>query len=735
MGLFNRKSVFSYRVPKPVLGYDTSDPVALSAASFRQDDSASQDLINWVNQRYREGITSLASEPAWPHIQRSIDYIYKKRPEEIPSNLCDLSIPQVKHDITEIVATYANIRPIPDFQCPKGADLEKQQKILNDLYMDWHVSNSVDRSYRTTFQNAAVKGTGWMATRVTKMNLGVSGETQTVIDNYDYKEVVPIQLGRDKQIQNAYGCIIVNTVPIARAHAMYPDLQDKIVPDRQAPAAVRKAVKSLGRVGSAVLAMFSPTGKIIDDGASAASPEVDFFHCYVKDQSINEGGKPILVGGGAPNYENNSWAYWVPSYLSPTGDKNRIPLEAPYQDPKTKQWVTDREVTKEECMIYPRGRLIVCTRTTPCSDGPNPYWHGRFPVAKVCFDEWPDTFLGFPLTMGPIDCEKYANQLIRCIVNSAVARLNPPMQSDEAIDENLAEKIVPTMPGQKWRINSLLGKGVTFPFDAEFYNVPDFIPKVVEFLFQKAKEILGLANVQALAQARQTPSADTIQKMLEMMGPIVEDRSRAIEAAITEIGNQLLYNFFQFYTFEKRLRILGPDGSSKEDIDFDPLTLVPFSSAGKTRAERAINHIRKFKYMVTPRSIHEINSLSRKMLYLQLQRGGFPIDSQTVADACDIPRFGSIEGNTVMEKFENEQKAKVRLGIELQAEQQKATGQPGQLPQGALEALQQLLSGGMNPNGHQGPGQPSSGGQPPEQISKDNGSRTAISESGRGGNG
>ncbi len=724
---------FSYRVPAPLNGYDTSTPLpSYSAANYLKGstyDTRERDLINWINRMYREGLTTLTSEPAWRWIQRSIDYILRSKEEEIPTLLSSIAIPQVERDIEEIVATYSNIRPIPDYQGPE--EHKSITKILNDLYMDWHVTNNADRWYRGGIQNAAIKGTGWLITDWSKLNMGTSGEGRIVIRVKDHKSVVPIQKGEDNDIQQAYGCIIVNEVPIARAHAMYPNYQDKLTPDRQAPTMIRKAAKKMRQAGSLALAIFGVGSKIVEE-AAVNYPTVDIFHTYVKDQSLNTSGKPILIGGDGANGQANSWAYWVPSLLDQQGSKTRIPLERPYQD-QDLQWHTDREVAREECMIYPRGRLIIASRTCILWDGPNPYWHGRFPVAKLVLkDLLPDTFLGFPLTVGPMQINETINRLVRCIENSSMTRLNPPQQSDDAIDENLAEKINPTIPGQRWRINSLLGKGVEFPFPPEHYNVPPFITEFIGFLFQKIKDTLGIGDVQALARARQTPSADTLQKVLEMMGPIVEDRSRAIEVAIAEVGTQVMYHFFQFYTFSKRMRILGADGASKEDIDFDPLSLVPDSLPGKTRAERAYKFVQSFKFLVTPRSLHEINSLSRKMLYIQLQRSGFPIDSQTVGVACDIPQLGEIPGDTVFERYINEMKAKVEVGIELQAAQQQAipNGQ-SQLPNFALEALQNLLSGNVNPNGHSGPGQPSSGQQPPQIVNKDQGTRTAISESGR----
>jgi hypothetical protein len=45
---------------------------------------------------------------------------------------------------------------------------------------------------------------------------------------------------------------------------------------------------------------------------------------------------------------------------------------------------------------------------------------------------------------------------------------------------------------------------------------------------------------------------------------------------------------------------------------------------------------------VTPYSLHEFNSISRKLFYIQLQARGFPLDPWTQAELFDIRNFGEL---------------------------------------------------------------------------------------------
>lgn len=729
-------SSLSYRVPPPVDGYGDSGIYPSPPGGLPAREERERRLLNWINERYREGLADLASQAAWPHIQLSVDRIYHRRTEEIPDPLSRLSFDQVKRDISEVVATFSNFRSVADYQC-RNPRYQHLAHLFNELYLDFHFTSAADRAWRSVLQNGAVRGTGWISPRWTR-GLGDDGEGRVKLDVYAHDEVVFIQRPRGDDFQDSYGCIIVDETPIARAHAKYPDHQDRILPDRQAPKGVKKAMSRLRRAGSIVFGFFGAGGKMIKD-ENPASPSVDIFSVYVRDQEINMTGRTLNVGGD-PSDPTNSWAYSVPSFLDQNGERTLVPIGTPQPvwDPSTSSFQIPpekmRPITKQECRLYPRGRLIVATRTAILWDGPHPYWHGRFPVAQVCFDKWAGELLGFPLGMSALHIEDTLNRLARSVDNASAARLNPPMESDDAVDQTVADRIVPSMPGQKWRANRLMGEGVRFPFPYQFYDVPQYIPAFIATLSEKIKELLGLTDARALARARQVPAADTVEKLLEMMGPIVEDRARSVETAVVEIGNQMISHFLQFYTLEKRLRVLGADGASWEDIDFDPANLIPSELPGATRAERGQTLLKMFHFNVTPRSLHEINSLSRRLLLLQLYRAGFPIDSQTLGEAFDIPQLGRIKGDTVFERYLNEQEIKAVETIRLQRLQ--AMMVPDSSGLAPIDLDQMLLKARANlgiaeNGGHSGTGRKPSAQQSPQVVEKDGGSRTTVSESGR----
>ena len=73
-----------------------------------------------------------------------------------------------------------------------------------------------------------------------------------------------------------------------------------------------------------------------------------------------------------------------------------------------------------------------------------------------------------------------------------------------------------------------------------------------------------------------------------------------------------------------------------------------------TRMQRCQNFCSSISATIAPGELHGVVQTARKLLLVQLQRGGFMIDSETVAKACDIANFGTIPGNTVQEKWVSE---------------------------------------------------------------------------------
>jgi hypothetical protein len=186
-----------------------------------------------------------------------------------------------------------------------------------------------------------------------------------------------------------------------------------------------------------------------------------------------------------------------------------------------------------------------------------------------------------------------------------------------------------------------------------------------------------------------------------------------MEASIRSIGEMVKGLFFQFYDARRRIQVMGKDGTTEEDFDFEPGNLVPSHMPGEptdtksptSRLERARWHMNNVFLEITPNSLHQITQTTRKLMLLQLQKTGFPVDPWTIAEAFDIPNFGSppAGSRTVMERY---------VGwLRLQSE------------------IKQALTPPQAPGQGKGGGRPPTNTHGPRVVNKDQGTRSTIATS------
>src|SRR4029077_18765631 len=89
------------------------------------------------------------------------------------------------------------------------------------------------------------------------------------------------------------------------------------------------------------------------------------------------------------------------------------------------------------------------------------------------------------------------------------------------------------------------------------------------------------------------------------------------------------------------------------------------SSADKiTRARTFADNLRFF---ILPNSLHEMTQMAMKLGLIQLRKAGVKVDSQTIAEAWELPNYGTIPGNTVLERVQAEQEQDLENAARLQA--------------------------------------------------------------------
>ena len=719
-----------------VFGPNTRDRGYLAPTPFTTSGEIgyeSEQIVDWATNAVADGRTYLRNQPAYRFIQDgmdlvngdldNIDYLYT-------STLSNCKSEVTVRNLKELVAAQTNIRVIPAFKS-EIPEFRDQVTILNNSFMGWQNGTFFDRRLRKAWQFASAAGTGYLGLRYDP-NFWYRGKGDIVADAYGPLDVLPIGMGRQHDLQKAYAVALRVETPIHEAWRLFPDYVDKIRPSRENAKGRGTVTSRAVKFASSVLRRFGPG--MTGENENAPWEMVDIYYIYIDDDTANSTGQPMPMG-----QPGTSWFYTVP-YV---GQELKVG--------ETKGGLSlIRKATVDDARLYPTRRLIICTDTDCLNPDPSaqvsPYWHGRVPLVQFRADDWPWSFLGFPVTRYGQNLERANNQVRRGMIDAMNARLSPP----RAFDRNTASQAL--MQTMDTRVpNQVVGMDFSFGGDSpikpllpfNWYEFPAYYPGIIQSQEQLLTHQMGVADAQAMARARQLPSGDSVEKIMESLGPLIKDMSRNMEESIRAIGELWKSNFFQFYTASRRMQMLGPDGLTQEDFDYDPGSLIPAADDEVMREsmgggidsvpyfERARWHKDNFTFSVTPYSLHELNSMTRRLFILQLSKSGFPMDWWTMAEMFDVRNFGNLPmyddpetgekrvAQSVLERWS----CQMEIMAHIQAAQQQ--GQPGQGGGGGKS------HGGKG--GGQGPGRPGTGQQPPtlEQKRTEAGTRATIRESKR----
>jgi hypothetical protein len=629
------------------------------------------ELLAWAKDIVSDGRSYLRLQAAYPYIQDGLDLVNGESQITSVATLSRVKTDQTVRNLKELVAAQTNIRIIPAFK----SDIEefrKQTAILNKSFMAWQGMTFADRRLRKAWQYACAAGTGYVGTRYDP-HYWYRGKGDIVWDAYGPLDVLPVGMGRQHDLQKAYAVALRVETPVHEAWRLFPLYVDKIKPARDARAGHGTVISQAVKFATAVLKRFGQGARYEHEAAPWGM--VDVYYIYVDDDSVNDTGAPIQMRGPDGVY-GTSWSYEVP-YVGqeiPMGERNGMPVM--------------RRAGREDCLLYPNRRLIISVGTDMLGVVVNPdptcqaspYWHARVPLFQLRADDWAWNFLGFPLTRYGQSLEKASVEMWRGMVDAMNARLSPPRAYDRNAQASaLAQTINTRIPNQVVGLDlSLvpLAQQISPLLPCQWYEYPAHYLQAQQMLVSMIKDQMGVADAQALARARQLPSGDSVEKLMEQLGPLVKDQSRNMEESIRAGGEMWKSNFFQFYTAGRRMQLIGPEGLAEEDFDYRPGTLIPYANEEDWKAgggpdmrtietrrkfgapeeweayfnkgeivpqfQRARWHKDNFSFSVVPYSLHEFNSISRKLFYLQLQMRGFPLDPWTLSELFDIKNFGDL---------------------------------------------------------------------------------------------
>lgn len=656
-------------------GHSPIDTAYLCPAPFehnrhRQEWTACSpdELFAWTQQMLADSRSYLRLQPAYKYISDGLDIVNGEFLVTDVQSLSNVRTESTVRNAREIVAAQTNLRIIPSFKAESEAYREQNQ-ILNKGFMAWQGMTFADRRLRAAWQWACAAGTGYIGPRYDP-HYYYRGRGDIVWDAYGPLDVLPLGLPPGLNLQGAYAVGLRKKMPIHQVWRMFPLQRDNIKPNRVTTLGKGMVIAQAVKFASAVLKRFSQGARQPEEASTWDTSDV--YYIYIDDDSVNETGHPLQIMGPDGQW-GTSWSYTVP-FVGQEIETGRT-LSGGRRE--------TRKAKREDCLIYPNRRLVIATDScvvNPAPEHQSSYrWDGRVPIAQFRCDDWTWNYLGFPITRYGQSLEKLAIELWRGLGDQMNLSLNPSAFYDRgSTATSMLQSVNPRLPGLRVPLDMQLNQAnsqFTPMLPYQWYQAnPAVIEAASKIIPAIMKEQMGVADVSAMARARQLPSGDSTEKLLEAMGPLVKDQSRNMEEGIRLLGEMWKSDWFQFMTAKRRMQLLGPDGVTEEDHDYDPGTLIPLvqdpsatngspklipmtegpdgtwsyepgsdvrmPSLAVNLFERARWHKNNFAFSVTPYSLHELNSQTRKLFILQLMKVGFPLSWWTQAEMFDFKNFG-----------------------------------------------------------------------------------------------
>lgn len=605
----------------------------------------------------QEGDTYIQRQPGHENIDKTIQIILGQDKKDRPSGLSQLYVNEIGRIARVLVSLLTDVKPFWDFRTHNKA-YEQQAFMLSKLSESWFTGRmAIDQKWADVMRYYLVGGTGFAHQ--------VWNPRRSDIDLIpeDPRDVLPFR-PNGNYIQDAMGVIIRKSFPINHVISQWPQYANKIKADRDGgmdSGDNSKLNRMLKKINLGPIEMARQRRNIPANQQSGTFPVVDVFYLYLDDPAVNESSDEAELMGQFEEREGrqvalNNWSYVVK------------PGEA----------------------LYPRKRMVIFTRTCVLYDGPSIYWHGQYPVTKVTLDPWPQTWLGTSPLHDLIPIQDSLNNALRARDDHIQKILRPNVWADnQTVSKAELRKFDTRKGGQKLH-TSAFGKGINIE---DIKPLDPVIAETIAYCHERLQTMSGVADMTNILKLNQMPSSDTVEAITNAMTPEVRGRSRQLEVAMRDFAMQAMYNFAQWYTFRRRYQILGKDGVSLEDWEFDPASFIPTYTdkdrdahgdvlaerlnRPRPRLERADEFLRHFTFHIPPASMLKAAEVQEKLLYLQLSRQGY-MDIQTTLEKLDIPNVGDLLQGSVIERLA--QQAQMGLGQEVgpagaSAAGRKASGQ------------------------------------------------------------
>jgi len=681
-------------------------------------ESSGSTRVGWVEEQIQEGEGFLEGQLCYKELgqnMRIFDAVFRDKSRST------LVTNELKYDIRKFCETLAEVREIAGY----GSDIPAYKQfaeMLTKVSKCVYLESDFPFQILKVLQYASVMGIGYLWPKVRADEYGY-GERKMVFEALGLLDVVPVQIPRSNDVQDAYAVTIYDYMPIAEAHGRFPLFQSEL--QTVGPRSYKTQVQAK-RIDYAERYRYG------DQGRSFGNLYTEIRYTFVRDLRINNTGYELPMGD-----VGTTWFYKVPSIGQPIfgGMRNGLPFMRP--------------ATVEDCRVYPNLRLLITSPEIdrPMYDGPAFDWDGKIPIIQYVVDDWAWEPLGRSLVGDVGSIESTTRKIERKIDQVITATLNPPMGYNHT-----------ETGGPKIEHFDIFEEDVRIGLDGKPRDVlQSVLPEEVrvnnehftflKYLKECKQSQLGLTDLGNLQNMKANIANDTADKMLESIGPIAKGIAARIEKANKAIGYRMKFLILQWFNVSRIMEYVGPDNIAREVFDFNPDELVPSHLPDELvngmfpnmpsqydQLTRARWFARQIRLVSVPSTLLRITQMQEQLKYLQLKRGNAPISWSTVMKKLDVQNYGEVPGNTEHEKWFNEELETQKLKIIAAAQAAQLMKQLGMEPPQGGEGGKGGKGGGGGGGGGKGGGggRPPSGSKSPKLRQKGaqgGNPRTVVSES------
>lgn len=557
-----------------------------------------RDVHRWTSAVYDEAKAEMDECEEIQNVHRNIQYIMGKQwPDKRPSYKASPVANRTWSNLIQLVSFLTDIRQSFEVQA-NDKNYDETGKKLNRSAKSWFIGQDVDMSIAMTIMYSALT-TGYLRQIYNPDANGGEGDIEVI--PCGPLEVMPIK--PSMKLQDAYGLIYEKPMPLQWFRDKYT-MYGELVPvddeyssykQRKSGASSRAAGWNLGAAYRRLFGL-SDTWKNV----SSVIPMGRYREYWIRDSTRNGTQYDVYVGDMTKGT----------GYTVKPGHK-----------------------------LYPRGRLIVMGGPVTLYDGPNPYWHGRFPFACLRINQVPWQWWGVSEFRNQIPLQDVMNTILAGILDMVKKAVNPPMHAPlNAFSESVRKTLDPNMPGAKLYYSPGAGQP---PGWAQTPNLPSFVFETMMYAREELSNQTGFLDPSSITNKKIIPSADTLESLSQGQQTLVRLKVRYIEAFMREVGEQFIANWWQFVRKPRRVLSYGISGLVWQDFLWDRAT--------ESHGMDPMDHWRSYKWSVMPGSLLKSSSQEDKAQAFNLRRMG-DMDRKTLYKIIDLEAISeTVEKNIKLE--------------------------------------------------------------------------------------